>query len=79
MVCEVLAHGKQKAIGIFLRRYNGRLILIGQLLVLILNALHEVVGPHEINNAHPQLPLMLDHQERVVNHLVLAQEVHVLL
>ena len=38
-----------------------------------------MVGPHEVYDAHPQHPLALDHQQRVVDDALVAQEARVVL
>ena len=38
-----------------------------------------MVRSHEVNDAHTQLPLMLDHQQRIINDLIFAQKVHIFL
>lgn len=69
---EVAFEGIDEAFGVLGGLDDRRILSRHHLLVLVLDLLYQVVGPHEVDYPHPQSLLTLDHQQRVVYHCLVA-------
>jgi hypothetical protein len=58
---KIFLDSQEKTTDVLLWRDDCWLHFVGDLFVLVLDLLHEMIGTHVVDDSHPQLVLMLDY------------------
>lgn len=74
-LCKIAVHGPDETFGVLGRGDHRWVLSTLHVFVYVLYLLHKVVRPHEIYYCHPQPQPALNHQQRIVYHSLLFQEV----